>query len=82
MRFIYFLFFFCLGLFIIRYREMLQRVSGNFNWAEKYLGNGGTYSAYLLIGLAMCFLSIMYVTGTLDGFLESTFGRFLPRPAQ
>ncbi|MDF2379260.1 MAG: hypothetical protein P1V18_03500 [Candidatus Gracilibacteria bacterium] len=78
MRFLYFLFYFCLGLTLIRYREWFQRVSGNFAWAEKYLGIGGTYHAYLLAGLAMCFLSIMYLTGTLDGFLMATFGRFIP----
>lgn len=73
MRFLYFLFFFFSGLGLIRYRERVQSFTGSFPFAEKYLGQGGTYHFLLLLGIATCILSIMYISGTLDGLIENTF---------
>jgi hypothetical protein len=73
MTFLKFLFWFLFGLAIVKYRERIQRWTGNLAFAEKYLGN--TFNAYLLIGLMMMVMSIFYVTGILDGFLQGTFGR-------
>ncbi len=80
MRFLYFLFFFSMGLAIIYYRERIQRFTGNFSSAEKYLGPGGTFSFIFLLGLAVVMLSVFYITGTLDGFIGGTFGRFFLVP--
>jgi hypothetical protein len=80
MRFIYFLLLFAAGLLIIIYRERIQRVSGNFAFAEKWFGNGGTYTFYILLGFGTIIFSVAYVTGTLDGLVGATFGRILPTP--
>jgi hypothetical protein len=73
MIFIKFLFWFFFGLAVVVYREKLQRITGNLDFAEKYLGD--TYNAYLLIGLLMMVLSIFWVTGILDGLLDATLGK-------
>jgi hypothetical protein len=80
MRFIYFLLLFTAGLLIIIYREKIQRVSGNFAFAEKWFGNGGTYTFYILLGFGTIIFSVAYGTGTLDGLVGSTVGRFFLTP--
>lgn len=80
MRFIYFLLLFAAGLGMIIYRERLQRLSGNFAVAEKWFGSGGTYTFYLLLGFGTIIFSVAYVTGTIDGLVQSTVGRFFFTP--
>jgi len=75
MRIIWFLVGFIGGLAMIAYREKVQRVTGNFAFAEKYLGNGGTFSFFILLGLGIILLSIFYITGTLDAIINATAGR-------
>lgn len=77
---LWFLVLFFGGLGLIIYREKVQRVSGDIGFAEKYLGPGGTFQFYLLLGIAMVFISIIYVTGGLDAFIENTIGRFFIAP--
>jgi hypothetical protein len=76
MKILYFLILFAIGLGLIVYREKVQRISGNIDFAEKYLGNGGTFNLILLVGIGFILFSIFYITGTLDGIVESTVGRF------
>ncbi len=54
----------CLGiaLLILKYTERLVRTIGKMYWAEKYLGPGGTYSAWKLIAVLLIFGSLIYVT--------------------
>lgn len=80
MKFIWFLVLFCGGIAVITYRERMQRLSGNFAFAEKWLGAGGTFTFYIFLGLGMIVFSVLYVTGTLDGFIEGTVGRFFFTP--
>lgn len=70
------------GFAVIYFREKLQRFSGNFAFAEKWLGSGGTFNFYILFGLGMIVISIVYVTGTLDGFIQGTVGRFFLTPGE
>jgi hypothetical protein len=44
------------GYSIIKYRKNVKTWTGNWYWAEHYIGNGGTYIVLILIGLAMMFL--------------------------
>lgn len=76
MRFIYFLCMMAIGLGLIVYREKVQRITGNFAFAEKYLGQGGTFHFILLLGIGFIIFSVVYVTGTLDAAIQSTVGRF------
>jgi hypothetical protein len=76
MTFIYFLCMMGIGLGLIVYRERVQRITGNFAFAEKYLGVGGTFNFILLVGVGFIVFSVLYVTGGLDAAIESTVGRF------
>lgn len=67
-----------LGFVIVYYRERIKRFTGEFEWAERRLGSGGTYTAIFLFGLMITILSLMYMLGTLQTLLYSIFGRFLP----
>jgi len=80
MKFIYFLLLFFGGLGLVYYRDRVQRFTGSIGFAEKYLGMGGTFHFYLLLGIAFMVISILYITGTLDFLIENTVGRifFLP----
>ncbi|NVP17388.1 hypothetical protein HUU51_01595 [Candidatus Gracilibacteria bacterium] len=59
----YSIFFIGIGYFIIRYRKQLHGWTGNFVWAEHYLGRGGTYFILILIGLILVFYGAMYPFG-------------------
>ena len=62
----YALFLMGLGFSLIRYRKNVKSWTGNFFWAEKYLGNGGTYLVMILLGLFLIFLWVLYPFGGLD----------------
>lgn len=64
------------------YRDPIQRFTGDMAFAEKWLGVGGTFRLYLLIGIAMMFGSILYITGTLDTLIDGTVGRVFFVPGQ
>lgn len=65
-----------LGVIIIIYRYQLKQFTGDISFAEQYLGSGGTYNLFVLLGLAVSILSMMYAFGTLQEFLTGTFGQF------
>lgn len=75
-RFFVFLFGMPLGVLIMIYRYHLKQFTGDVAWAEAYLGSGGTYNLFILIGFAVCALSLMYSLGTLQDFLVGTVGKF------
>ena len=64
-----------LGFAIIKYREALYRFTGPNAWAERWLGSGGTFNLYILIGSGVVIASILYLFGVLDGLTEAVFGR-------
>lgn len=51
----YFLVFTSLGVTILKYRKKVFEWTGQWYWAEKYLGRGGTIVAITLIGMGMVF---------------------------
>ncbi len=65
------------GLLIIIYREPLKRITGNIDFAENYLGSGGTYTLFILIGILVMFFSVSYAFGALQDFIVSNFSPFL-----
>lgn len=75
-RILVFLFGVPLGILIIIYRYQMKGVTGDIGFAEKYLGSGGTYTLFVLVGIAVCVLSVMYAFGTLQGFFSGNFGQF------
>lgn len=70
-----FIFWFCLGLVLVVYREKVQRFTGDFGFAEKWLGMGGTFTVILLVGLVMMVGSVLWVFGVLDFLVQGTIGR-------
>lgn len=49
------------GLSILKYTELLVRTVGKNEWAEKYLGGGGTYTMWKIIGILIIVVAIIYV---------------------
>ena len=70
------------GFYFIIKTEAVGRFTGDIDFAEKYLGSGGTYSFIKLVGLAMIILSIMHLTGGLDLFINATVGKIVPGAQQ
>lgn len=54
-----------LGFWLVRYRTKVVDVVGKMAWAERYLGEGGTYNVWLLIGTLVTAGSILYFFGLL-----------------
>jgi hypothetical protein len=65
-----------LGLLFIKFREQIHRVTGDVGFAEKYLGQGGTFTFFLLLGSATVILAILYMTGVLQSILPEMFGPY------
>lgn len=52
-----------LAYLIVKYREQIVEMTGQFSWAEKYLGRGGTYNAYVLLGIIIFIISFLFFIG-------------------
>lgn len=52
----------CAG--VIQYRLQMVNTFGKAAWAEKYLGAGGSYTMWILIGVFMVFLAASWLVGT------------------
>lgn len=63
-RFLVFLGLEICGFIAVLYAFTLVRTFGHMDWAEHYLGSGGSYTAWRLIGIAMI----------AAGFLELKYG--------
>ena len=49
------------GILLMRYNYQLTQLFGHNSLAEKYLGAGGTYSMWRLLGLLVIIGSLFYV---------------------
>lgn len=65
-----------LSILLIIYRVPVKHFLGDIDWAEQYLGPGGTYTALLLAGIFGFFISLMVMTGTLDVILGGVSSKF------
>ena len=63
MNYVYFLLGMALGLVIVIYTTTIVKIFGHLDWAERYLGGGGTYLAWKLIGLACIVGSFVALRG-------------------
>ncbi len=66
----------CLGLAVIKYRERLQYIIGDVAFAEKYFGQGGTFTLILLVGSLTVVISVLHMTGVLGESLSSILSPF------
>lgn len=58
------------GLALIKYRERVYQWTGPIGFAEKYLGNGGTFTLIVIVGSIMVLLSISYFLGAHEYLLS------------
>jgi hypothetical protein len=64
------------GFLLIIFREKVQRATGNIGFAEQYLGSGGTYTLFLILGVVLFFGGISWATGTVQTWFSVNLGRF------
>ena len=50
-----------LGFYVMTHSYQLTRLMGYNDFAERYLGTGGTYSMWKLIGVALIIGSLVYL---------------------
>ena len=60
---------------LMRFRKPLHDFTGDIGFAEQYLGSGGTYTFFVLLGVLVFIIGLMYAFGTLQVFLGNTVGR-------
>lgn len=71
------LFAMALGFGILVFRGRIKDMTGSIGFAERYLGPGGTWTFFILLGIALFIGGLMWATGTLQDFLLKTFGGIL-----
>ena len=65
-----------LGFVIMIFRFQLKQFTGSIGWAEQYMGSGGTYNLYILVGFLTAVFSFMYALGTLQDIYIGVLGPF------
>ncbi|OGE75449.1 MAG: hypothetical protein A3C85_03055 [Candidatus Doudnabacteria bacterium RIFCSPHIGHO2_02_FULL_48_21] len=50
-----------IGILLVVKSYFLTSTFGQISFAEKYLGSGGTYTFYKLLGIAFIVLSVLYM---------------------
>jgi hypothetical protein len=63
-----------LGVIIMIYRFQIKQFTGKIEWAEQHMGSGGTYNLFILIGLVISIVSLMYALGTIQDLFTSGLG--------
>lgn len=63
MRIIWFILAVAAGLAMMIYRERIARTVGKSDLAEKYLGAGGTYAMWSIIGIITIFVGLLILMG-------------------
>jgi len=66
-----------LGMLILIFRPKIKDFTGNIGFAERYLGPGGTWTFYIILGVGFFIFGLMWSLGTLQSFLLNTFGALL-----
>ncbi len=54
--------------------EALFQNFGTVDWAEKYLGTGGSHTFYKLFGILVVLISFLIMTGLMGGIILGIFG--------
>ena len=63
-----------LGFLILVFRPRIKDFVGDIGFAERYLGAGGTWTFFIILGLVFFVGGLMWATGTLQGFIVKNFG--------
>lgn len=54
--------------------EWFYQNFGSSDWAERYLGTGGSHTFYKLLGITIALISFLVMTGLIEGLLLGIFG--------
>ena len=52
-----------LAIIILKYREQIVRMVGKNEWAERYLGSGGTYTFWILFAFLLIVIATIWLVG-------------------
>ncbi|QQR55166.1 hypothetical protein IPG41_01185 [Candidatus Peregrinibacteria bacterium] len=66
-----------IGLLILIYRPKIKDFTGDIAFAERYLGSGGTWTFFIILGVGIFILSLLWATGTFQSFTSDRFSQFL-----
>lgn len=66
-----------LALLILVFRPRLKDFTGDIGFAERWFGPGGTWTFFIVIGVGLFVLSLMWATDTLQSFFVDNFSKFL-----
>ncbi len=58
------------GLYFLVKSEYIVRVIGHNAWVDSYLGRGGSYLMWKVIGIAVMILGFLYLLGDLDPYIS------------
>jgi len=64
------------GFLLLIYRSKVKDLTGDIGFAEKYLGVGGTWTFFILLGIGFFIFGLMWMTGTFQSGFESFLGSF------
>jgi len=65
-RLLLFAIFLVVGIYVIVKSEPMVRLFGHNDLAERYLGNGGSYTFWKLLGILLIILGALFLIGSLD----------------
>jgi len=62
------------GILLMIYRGKVKDFTGDIGFAEKYIGVGGTWTFFILLGVGLFIFGLMWMTGTFQAGMESFLG--------
>lgn len=65
-RLLLFIIFVAFGIYFIIRSEPMVRLFGRNDLAERYLGSGGSYNFWKLLGIVFIILGALFLVGSLD----------------
>lgn len=77
-RILIFVITFSVGLLVMQRSVWIVQNFGYLDWAEKLLGNGGTYTAWKIIGVLIIIVGFLYALGTFSLGPETSRGLLGP----
>lgn len=66
-----------LGFAFLVFRPQIKEWTGTIEVAERYLGPGGTWTLFVMVGVGFFVFGLMWATGSLQDFLLGTFGAII-----
>lgn len=64
----------CLGFLLVWKTEWFMSIMGYVDWAEKWLGGGGTRLFYKLLGTLIIIIGLMVITNLFNSIVGGAIG--------